>query len=347
MFVPESKIYRPNTSALPDLLEDGEVALAMVQIGLNSKVLTNRRLLFLDTFESKVKEFIDLEKVESFVFSNFAGSPRVDALMLDGSKIKIGSLDLKWLEDVRKIFTDSLRGSAGDSSSSQEEPFHEPPEESLSDESVQYERQSEIREGQKSVRTNSQKVFPKWLQASIHNHKSDDEELLMVITEPHTNHQGALLVFEDRCMIVKGGFIGGFMSGALGGERAGTFYFNQITGIEYNSGIINGVLEILTPSYQGTANKDFWRASNKSRNADKNDPWTLSNCLPLTKDGYNSARSMIDELKKMVSSAQAPILVQPQAPHSISDQLAKLADLHSRGLLTMEEFQVAKSKLLG
>jgi hypothetical protein len=336
MFIPESKIYKPNAAALPELLEDDEVALAMVQIGLNSKVLTNRRLLFLDTFDSKIKEFIDLAKVESFTFGTFAGTPRVDALMRDGSTVKIGTLDLKWLDDVKQIFFDAIGQGTSDS-----------PEVPTAVEPIQSEPQPPVGEVQKTVRTNSQKAFPKWLQASIHNHKRDDEELLMVITEPHTNHQGALLVFEDRCMIVKGGFVGGFMAGSLGGERAGTFYLNQITGIEYNSGMINGVLEILTPSYQGTANKDFWRASNKSRNADKNDPWTLSNCLPLTKDGYNSARSMIDELKKMVSLAQVPKFLQATPATSISDELTKLADLHSKGLLTDEEFQSAKSKLLG
>lgn len=61
---------------------------------------------------------------------------------------------------------------------------------------------------------------------------------------------------------------------AAGGNRprpAGaarrTFMFHDVTGIEYNSGMHTGVLEVLTPSYQGSANKDFWRGKNRSRNA--------------------------------------------------------------------------------
>lgn len=347
MYIPESKLYKPNTDNLPNVLEEGEVALAMVQLGLNSKVLTNRRLLFLDTLDSKVKEFISLEKVASFSFGSTLGQPRVDAVMKDGSTVKIGTFDLKWLDDVKRVFNEALSAdtrspeegghSPVSADAAEQEPVSEPKVDGQS---------ADVSESQAMVRTNSLKAFPKWLQASIHQHKRDDEELLMVITEPYTNHQGALLVFHDRCMIVKGGLMGSFMAGSLGGERAGTFYFTQITGIEYNSGMLNGVLEILTPSYQGTANKDFWRASNKSRNADKNDPWTLSNCLPLTKDGYKSAREMIDELKKMVADSQTQKTA-PAAMASISDELAKLGDLHSKGLLTDDEFLAAKAKLLG
>ena len=148
-------------------------------------------------------------------------------------------------------------------------------------------------------------------------------------------------------MIVKGGFIGGFMAGSLGGERASTFYFSQISGIEYNSGLINGVLEILTPSYQGTANKDFWRGTTKSRNADSNDPWTLSNCLPLTKDGYNSARDMIDELKRMIANFGRSSQNHQSSSVDLASEIAKLSDLHEKGVLSDAEFAQAKTRLLG
>ena len=89
--------------------------------------------------------------------------------------------------------------------------------------------------------------------------------------------------------MIKVGLATSFMAGALGGGRITTFPFTEITGIEYNAQILSGVLEVLTPSYQGTANKDYWRGTNKSRNADANDPWTLSNTLPLARSTYNAA----------------------------------------------------------
>jgi len=340
LYIPPSKLYKPNTSIVKSLLEDGEVPLAMLPIGMNSKILTNRRLLFLDALDTKVKEYLNLSSVEKFEFGNFAGVPKLDAVMKDGSKIKIGSLDQKWLEDVRGIFSASLTGEGVQTLEFLEQPIVTS---DVSDRTVP----TQMNSGFERVRTNSQKEFPKWLQKSIHDHKRENEQLLMVITEPYTNHQGSLLVFSDRCMIVKGGLMGGFMAGSLGGERAGTFYFTQITGIEYNSGMINGVLEILTPSYQGTKNKDFWQGTTKSRNADSNDPWTLNNCLPLTKEGYKTAREMIDELKDMIAEAQGARSQIPAPQISVAEEIAKLGNLLSQGLISEQEFTQAKQRLLG
>jgi hypothetical protein len=335
VFTPGSKFLKNSLFKPESVLHEGETALAMFQIGLNNKVLTDKRVLFLDALDSKVKEFIDLEKVEEFVFGSSMGSPRVDALMKDGSTVKMGTLDSKWVEAAGRLFTAALVGSGmlvlDELTGAQEQ---DPRRQESSGEDIQ-------------IRTNSQKAFPKWLIESIHSHKSEAEDVLMVITEPYVNHQGALIVFEDRCMIVKGGFWGGLMAGSFGGERAGTFYFTQITGIEYNSGMITGVLEILTASYQGSANKDYWRGSTKSRNADSNDPWTLSNCLPLSKDGYKSAQALITELKSMISRAQRPVVNQGLTQSSdLASELKKLAELRDQGILSDEEFSSAKAKLI-
>lgn len=354
MYIAPSKLYKPNLSAIPGFLEPGEVALAIAPIGFNNKVLTSRRVLFLDTSDTQVKEFISLEKVETFEFGSTMGTPRIDARMKDGTLIKIGTIQASWRDDLKALFDQALSGEAPTevaASSSQDATaiqLGEPAAATVSAAAATVAPAASPIAQEPSYRTNSQKAVPAWLSQSIETHKASNEQLLMIITEPYTNHQGALLVFENRCMIVKGGFWGGFMAGSLGGERAATFYFTQITGIEYNSGLLTGVLEILTPSYQGTANKDFWRGTDKSRNADSNDPWTLSNTLPLTKDGYKSAMSMIDDLKRMISEAQRPAAPVAAAPaFNLADEFAKLSELHEKGLLSPAEFAAAKAKLLG
>lgn len=342
MFIPESKLYKPNTRFVAALLEEGEIAVAMAQIGFNSKLLTNRRILFLDATDSKIKEYIKLENIKHFSVGSSAGIPKIDAEMKDGTKLKIGTLDPKILDQLVPIFEETLVQAHAPES-------NEPTDLKVSVESTTPDPNAEAvdsRGDEERVRTNSLKPFPNWLLKSINEHRRMNEKLLMVITEPYTNHQGALLVFQDRCMIVKGGVIGGFMAGTLGGERAATFYFSQITGIEYNSGFVNGVLEILTPSYQGTSNKDFWQGTTKSRNSNSNDPWTLNNCLPLTKEGYKSARDLIDELKALVADSQRPVSAAPASSNSLGDELAKLADLLRQGILTEEEFASAKKRLL-
>lgn len=69
--------------------------------------------------------------------------------------------------------------------------------------------------------------------------------------------------------------------------------------------------------------------------------------------GASPGKRLIDKLKDGLRSTDAleestPVEVRP-AHHatSVSDELAKLADLHARGLLDAEEFKAAKAKLLG
>lgn len=166
---------------------------------------------------------------------------------------------------------------------------------------------------------------------------------------------GLLAAFADRLVIIKTGFMTSAMAGSFGGERSAIFYFSDVTGLEYNSGMMSGVLEVLTASYNGTANRDYWRGSTKSRNADSNDPWTLSNTLPLMKTEYNAALPQIGELRKRIAAAKNPTVnvtmpetvVPAAAAASLSDELRNLGELHAQGILSAEEFAAAKARLLG
>jgi hypothetical protein len=124
--------------------------------------------------------------------------------------------------------------------------------------------------------------------------------------------------------------------------------FHDITGIEFNSGFRSGVLEILTPSYNGTANRDFWRGTFAGRNANSNDPFTLSNTLPMDKSTYEEVRSHIEELKRLVVDTKRRVIVEGSAPaRPISDELERLASLHQQGVLDEKEFVAVKARLLG
>jgi len=176
----------------------------------------------------------------------------------------------------------------------------------------------------------------------------DGEVPLFIITG--ADGSGVLAAFSDRCMILKAGAVTGFLAGATGGSRQATFLYSQITGIEYNAGIFNGVLEVLTASYQGTTNKDFWNTG-RTQNSDANDPWTLSNTLPLDKMGHKEAQPQINELRRLVGeSKQVQVVV--SAPEvtgsrgSLGDELAKLAELRSQGVLDDAEFAEAKKAVL-
>jgi hypothetical protein len=163
---------------------------------------------------------------------------------------------------------------------------------------------------------------------------------------------GALAAFDDRVVIAKAGGWTGFMAGATGGGRVTTIPFSDITGIEYNSGLINGVLEILTASYSGSGNQDFWRGSNKSFNANSGNPFALSNTLPLGKVFHAQAAPHLVELQQRIARSKQvvvhapPVAHQPTATESPLDKLSKLAELRDVGALTAEEFEEQKAKVL-
>lgn len=180
----------------------------------------------------------------------------------------------------------------------------------------------------------------------IHEHSGGEDPWFVL---GGVSGAGVLAAFEDRLMIVKAGAMTGLMSGTLGGHRATTFPYAEITGIEYNAGMMNGVLEILTASYQGTANKDYWRGTHRSRNADANDPWTLSNTLPLEKGTQRLVAPQLNELRKRIAESKQRVIVQqaPSPQNSLASELAELGRLRDRGVLSEEEFAAAKGRLLG
>ena len=156
---------------------------------------------------------------------------------------------------------------------------------------------------------------------------------------------GALAAFEDRLMIIKLGLATSFMAGSIGGGRITTIFFRDITGIEYNSGIMTGVLEVSTPAYEASKNGDYWRGANRSRNADVNDPWTLSNTLQMDKSAYQRIAPRLDELRERISRSKNPsaTLASSVASRSATQELAQLAELHVQGSLSDEEYSTAKA----
>lgn len=171
----------------------------------------------------------------------------------------------------------------------------------------------------------------------LENAKSDEKPWFVL----GAGMNGVLAAFEDRLYIIKTGGLTSFMASSFGGGRVTAFYYDQITGIEYNSGIINGVLEVLTPSYQGTNNHDFW-------NLDKNtDPYKLSNALPLDKTSYKAALPQLSELREKVTNFRRG-LAQPQVEKQVSSgglvaELKELAELKAQGVLSEDEFVAAKA----
>lgn len=168
----------------------------------------------------------------------------------------------------------------------------------------------------------------------VRQNVSANDELLFVLVG--TDNQ-SLIALQDRILIVKIGLLAGT---AFGG-RATTFYYRDITSIEINTGWISGVLEILTPSYAGGVQKDFW---NRGRDRD---PFKASNCIPFPKNGLKIWQPYIDLIRKKISESRiSPTNSTSSTSTDIASQLEKLSNLKSSGALTADEYQKAKNKLL-
>jgi hypothetical protein len=109
---------------------------------------------------------------------------------------------------------------------------------------------------------------------------------------------GSLAIFEDRCLVIKKGLGTSFMSGRLGGGMSATFDYLDITGVEYNTGMLTGVLEILTASYSGRETNSPWDfKSDRGAHA-------ASNMLPRDKIFYKGVRPYIEEMKQLIRLAK-------------------------------------------
>jgi hypothetical protein len=170
---------------------------------------------------------------------------------------------------------------------------------------------------------------------------SDDENIQFCLVSPSElgGWSQAIVALDDRLLLIKPGLV----AGATFGGRVTSFYYRDITGIEVNAGLLYGVIEINTSSYQGTTQKDFWSIGDRDKN-----PFKVTNALPIMKFGLKHYRPYIDRLRQMIRTAkQGEVMPPPQSSGSLSSELEKLASLRASGILTDEEFQQAKRRLLG
>ena len=160
---------------------------------------------------------------------------------------------------------------------------------------------------------------------------------------------GALAAYEDELIIAKTGAMTGFLSSATGGGRITHFPYRQIVSIEYNGGFTFGVLEILTASYDGGMNKDYWGV--KSNNSSAGDPRQQNNTLPILKTAYKELAPDLIKIRQLMARSNEvkisvdSIAVAP-AQNDVVKQIKELSELKDAGVLTHEEFEAAKQKLL-
>jgi hypothetical protein len=106
--------------------------------------------------------------------------------------------------------------------------------------------------------------------------------------------RGAFAAFDDHCVIVKTGATASFP-----GRKITTFRYADIAGIEYNSGSVEGALEVVMAEDKNHANKERWIPG-------AHNPRTLPNAIPLDADTYRDALPRLNEVRERIVNAQRP-----------------------------------------
>lgn len=326
-FNPDKNRERLSVQFLPG--EDVRALFALSGNGTGVGVLSTSRFVFFKFGDDKIHVSVPMDQVEGYESTTKLGTNTYSLRLKDGSLVKVGVFLRDDEGPVLEVFDTCIK-------------------EAISSDDVALDTPDSREAEFNSIESNIPwKKVPKHLQKNLVANISAEEKPLFIIGTYISSMGGALVAMSDRCILIKSGAIGGLMAGSLGGARVSTFYYRDITGIEYNSGMVTGVVEILTASYNGSANKDYWRGITKGRNTDSNDPWTLSNTLPFPKTEYTSAKSQFDKLRSLISASKGSGTTTVVKEQSVADEIEKLSGLLAKGLIDQNEFKEAKKKLLG
>lgn len=183
----------------------------------------------------------------------------------------------------------------------------------------------------KNAKAVSKSSLPGKLSIAIDNILRPSEE---VLKEIHSSGEG-MTVTSERVLIVKGGYA----SHALFGQKVKSFSFDAISSVEVSAGIMVGRIQITA---SGTS-------ENSGSSKDISDTSRMENVVQITIDQLPLAREIANLIEIRRKDAKTPKITidgSNLSQLSIADEITKLIQLKENGVLTEQEFEQAKSKLI-
>lgn len=146
--------------------------------------------------------------------------------------------------------------------------------------------------------------------------------------------QDLLEVFEDKITITPKGFLG-LMNKGLKGTK--TIPYTSISAIQFKEAgaLFSGYLQFTIPG--GNESKGGLFSAVRDENT----------FVFAEKKNNKSATQIKEYIEAKTQELRVPRTVQPQPTTSLSDELQKLASLRDKGVLSDQEFQSAKNRLIG
>ncbi len=140
------------------------------------------------------------------------------------------------------------------------------------------------------------------------------------------------VVTNKRVLVIKYGF----QSGSTFGGKCISYVYSNITGLHINKQALKAMVQVLTPATQANVKLSYWGSRGSQNNAVESDyAVTFSSAsVPLFQEAVRLAREHMDSGSN--NSATSDL-----------DQLEKLADLKTKGIISEQEFAAKKQQLLG
>lgn len=143
-----------------------------------------------------------------------------------------------------------------------------------------------------------------------------------------------LVLTDQRALIIKVGW----RSGQTLGGKVTSFEYRNISSVEVRTSIISGTFEISSGGMQGPE-RSYYSAT-KADGA-----WHAPNTIPITKQQQPMFQQVATFIRERARQSVQPVAQPVTAPDKF-EQLRKLGELKAQGILTEEEFQTEKTKLL-
>ena len=141
-----------------------------------------------------------------------------------------------------------------------------------------------------------------------------------------------IVVTDQRVMIIKAGIVGG---AGFFGANCKSLYFNQITSVDLRMSIIGGHIQLTVAGSTDIKGKGIL------------DMGQAENAVTFTTDYKERMKYVANLIRKRVRSSQSPShITNSISGTSLVDQINELTKLKQQGILSEEEFQIAKRKLL-
>ncbi|GAB2912979.1 DUF4429 domain-containing protein [Streptomyces mayteni] len=147
--------------------------------------------------------------------------------------------------------------------------------------------------------------------------------------------------FDGRTIIIeRRGFIARVFVGGGGGNK--TIHITSVTAVQWkNASFIAGFIQLTI-----SGGSDFRARSGKNRRDALLDEYSVT-FQARQQAAFEQVRDAIQQAITAQHTPQAPAPTPPAAAPPIADELTKLAALRDQGVLTDQDFEQAKNRLLG